>query len=234
VRSSIDLPTQEQSRASFDRGRRSGSTSRLSLRKSKRREKSPLRKKQGSTDSFVQSLDKETESSMAVHSTTTGTQESASQMLNRSDVFQSPTINRLRASPTASKEDLRRKSEDTTRSTAAQADSSAQPPSHAQSGAGVAIPRHTSMQISPGHSDIDSDGVVKRNDSAANLQDLLKAGSYPLQRAAGFAGYLKSRSSRMSKLLATESMGYIEKVSGMWAEVESTMERMRVSCRKID
>jgi sterol 3beta-glucosyltransferase len=45
----------------------------------------------------------------------------------------------------------------------------------------------------------------------------VKAGSYPLQRAAGFAGYLKDHSKRMSSLLATESMGYFEKVSGMWS-----------------
>jgi sterol 3beta-glucosyltransferase len=52
--------------------------------------------------------------------------------------------------------------------------------------------------------------------SAPTLQSIVKAGSYPLQRAAGFAGYLNRHSKRMSNLLATESMGYVEKVSGMW------------------
>ncbi|OAL31419.1 hypothetical protein AYO22_01011 [Fonsecaea multimorphosa] len=56
-----------------------------------------------------------------------------------------------------------------------------------------------------------------RNSSSPTLQDLVKAGSYPLQRAGAFADYLKSRSSSMRKLLATESMSYLEKVSGMWA-----------------
>jgi len=52
--------------------------------------------------------------------------------------------------------------------------------------------------------------------SAPSLQNLVKAGAYPLQRAAGFANYLNRHSKRMSTLLATESMGYVEKVSGMW------------------
>lgn len=41
-------------------------------------------------------------------------------------------------------------------------------------------------------------------------------GNYPLQRANAFMGYLDRQSRRMSNLLATESMGYVEKVSGMW------------------
>ena len=52
--------------------------------------------------------------------------------------------------------------------------------------------------------------------SAPTLQNIMKAGSYPLQRAMGVAGYLNKHSKRMSNLLATESMGYVEKVSGMW------------------
>ncbi|KAG6008274.1 Sterol 3-beta-glucosyltransferase [Claviceps maximensis] len=48
------------------------------------------------------------------------------------------------------------------------------------------------------------------------LQSITKMGSYPLQRAGAFADYLNKTSKRMSSLLATESMGYVEKVSGMW------------------
>lgn len=57
---------------------------------------------------------------------------------------------------------------------------------------------------------------LEQSGSSATLQELVKAGAYPLQRAAGFAGYLKNHSKKMSNLLASESMGYIEKVSGMW------------------
>lgn len=62
-----------------------------------------------------------------------------------------------------------------------------------------------------------ANGQLQPSTSSPTLQQLVKAGSYPLQRAAGFAGYLRNRSTRMSRLLATESMGYVEKVSGMWA-----------------
>lgn len=58
---------------------------------------------------------------------------------------------------------------------------------------------------------------ISRNNSSPTLQELVKAGSYPLQRAGAFADYLKNRSTSMRKLLATESMSYLEKVSGMWA-----------------
>jgi len=60
-------------------------------------------------------------------------------------------------------------------------------------------------------------GKVQRAGSSTGFQGLMSAGAYPLQRASGIAGYLKSRSKHMSNLLATESMGYYEKVSGMWA-----------------
>ncbi|KHJ30920.1 putative glycosyltransferase family 28 domain-containing protein [Erysiphe necator] len=48
------------------------------------------------------------------------------------------------------------------------------------------------------------------------LQSIVKASAYPLQKAAGFAGYINKHSRRMSSLLATESIVYAEKVSGMW------------------
>jgi sterol 3beta-glucosyltransferase len=48
------------------------------------------------------------------------------------------------------------------------------------------------------------------------LQNISKMGTYPLQRAGAFADYLNKTRQRMSTLLASESMGYVEKVSGMW------------------
>ncbi|KOS22177.1 Sterol 3-beta-glucosyltransferase [Escovopsis weberi] len=52
--------------------------------------------------------------------------------------------------------------------------------------------------------------------STPTLQSITKMGAYPLQRAGAFADYLNKTSKRMSTLFATESMGYVEKVSGMW------------------
>jgi sterol 3beta-glucosyltransferase len=186
VRSSIDFGTRDHGRASFDRGRRSGSTSRLSLSRERRTAKSPLAKKQGSS---------------------TDTMESASQILNGSEVFHSPTATRLEAVPSASTADIRKRSEDTTSG-----------PSHAKPEQTLA-PRTRPAALQGPVKDPNStlDEAVVRNTSSPNLQDLVKAGAYPLQRVAGFAEYLKNRSSRMSRLLATESMGYVEKVSGMWA-----------------
>jgi sterol 3beta-glucosyltransferase len=219
ARSSIDLGTREYGRASFDRGRRSGSTSRFSLSKDRRTGKSPLAKKHGSSDSYVQSIEKDTESSMAVHSTTTDTMESASQILNGSEVFHSPTATRLETLPIANTAYIRKESEDTTSSSSAKLANQRRRPSHVKPEAALAAPqpRPAPLQVSVKDPITPVDEAVVRNTSSPNLQDLVKAGSYPLQRVAGFAGYLKSRSSRMSRLLATESMGYVEKVSGMWA-----------------
>jgi sterol 3beta-glucosyltransferase len=50
--------------------------------------------------------------------------------------------------------------------------------------------------------------------SSSALQDIA---SYPLNKATGLAGFLRNRSKKMGSLLATESMGYYEKVSGMLA-----------------
>ena len=52
--------------------------------------------------------------------------------------------------------------------------------------------------------------------STPTLQSITKMGTYPLQRAGAFADYLNKTSKRMSSILASESMGYVEKVSDMW------------------
>lgn len=64
-----------------------------------------------------------------------------------------------------------------------------------------------------------ADAAINADDQAPvtpTLQNITKMGAYPLQRAGAFAEYLSKTSQRMSSLLATESMGYVEKVSGMW------------------
>lgn len=66
-----------------------------------------------------------------------------------------------------------------------------------------------------------STGQASPNKSAQQpvtptLQSITKMGTYPLQRAGAFADYLNKTRQRMGTLLATESMGYMEKVSGMW------------------
>lgn len=202
-------------RASFDRGRRSESTSRLSTSKLRQATKSPQSKHQDSSDSYVQSMEQGTESSLLMESVT-DTQNSPSQILNRSDVFKSPTIERLRASPAPSGHDSRRHSEDTARSAPTKADIKVHPPSRAHTGNDAILSRSPGPAKPPATSEAGDSEKVGRTSSSTALQDIVKAGSYPLKRASGFPGYVKSRSKRLSNLLATESMSYIEKVSGMW------------------
>ncbi|KAJ5582308.1 hypothetical protein N7535_000928 [Penicillium sp. DV-2018c] len=151
---------------------------------------------QDSADSFAE---QGTGSSPIIQSMT-DTTESASQILNRSDVFQGTTMHTLQRSPSDVGRATPRQSEDTTPSASAQL----------ELGAVTASP--------PGTLGRDQTDSMRssRPSSITHLNDLVKAGAYPLQRAAGFAEYLKTRSKQMSSLLATESMGYIEKVSGMW------------------
>ncbi|THC91878.1 hypothetical protein EYZ11_008655 [Aspergillus tanneri] len=167
---------------------------------------SPPTKNPEPSDSFVNSFEQATESS-AVLQSMTDTTESASQILNRSDVFQSPTIHTLRHRPSDTDRTGRRHSDETARSISnAVADSSTFPRRH---GHGI--------QYAISESDQETQGASKVHTSAPSLNELVRAGVYPLQRAAGLAEYLKNRSKQMSTLLASESMGYLEKVSGMWA-----------------
>ena len=218
ARASVEIAGLNRGRASFDYDRRSRSTSRLGRITPQQKTRSPVREQQGSSDSYVQSLDRDTGSSVALNSVA-DTQESmnASQILDRSDVFHSPTIDRLRSPPEASGDKPLRSSEDTARPASAQAGGPFQQPSGYATDptSGVLTSRHASHL--PSHFSVSLDPERRRDNSSSNLQDIIKAGSYPLQRAGAIADYLKSRSSRMSRLLASESMGYYEKVSGMWA-----------------
>ena len=205
-RKSMDL-SREFGRASFEQGRRSASTSRMSLsRKRIPANTSPSAKPQGSSSSYVHSVEPGTESSAANYSHT-DTDASGSQILNRSDVFRSPTIQH------DEKLSLDRKghlpSQETNLARAIPGGVQIQPPTRTQtqqSPKDKQSLRHSEERLPLQHST-----------SSPAIQQLVKAGVYPLQRAAGFAGYLRTRSKRMSNLLATESMGYVEKVSGMWA-----------------
>jgi sterol 3beta-glucosyltransferase len=183
------------------RRRRSVSESHLSSVGHGILDRSPPVKQQDSSGLLDNSIDPESES-LFWHPNTA---ETASQILNRSDVFQAPTIHSLGRQPSDAEGITgRRYSDDTTRFTSP----------------------HASQSLSPrrdGHEDqhIGLDQAArdpsKVQSSTASLNELVKVGVYPLQRAAGLAEYLRTRSKAMSSLLAAESMGYLEKVSGMWA-----------------
>ncbi|KAF9891735.1 Sterol 3-beta-glucosyltransferase [Aspergillus nanangensis] len=163
-------------------------------------------RQQDESDSFVNSFEQATESS-AILQSMTETTESASQILNRSDVFQYPAIRNFQSPSLGADRIEGRNSDETARST----------PIHTINDTGLLHTRQRQdTQYTLTESD-DTEDAAKGYQSASSLNELVRAGAYPLQRAAGIAEYLKNRSRQMGTLLASESMGYIEKVSGMWA-----------------
>lgn len=219
-RRSVDL-TREPGRPSFeDRGRRSASTSRMAFAPKRPVDHSPSSKPQGSSDSYVHSLEPSTESS-APNKSSNETQASASQILNRSDVFHQPTIQRLHTSPTRTFQAPRRSSSSNSQLSPTNDLIQVRPPTRAQTQSSSSKQhQHTELRRASTDDYASAHGHQEESQnltSKPTLQQLVKAGSYPLQRAAGFAGFLRRGSKRMSNLLATESMGYVEKVSGMWA-----------------
>jgi sterol 3beta-glucosyltransferase len=222
-RKSIDSQrsSRDISRRSFDEPRTSSEPARrsLSVRARVDRSRSPFsRNQQGSFSSpTTNSPDLETESSAAVQSLDE-TNVSASQILSRTDLFQRPTMYDSRPSISeTSINELRRVSEDTARS-----DRVARP-EHSENEQDRKGPGKHSFEAKARSTNIRHTPVVGESSqglsplSLTSIQDLLRAGTIPLQRASGLAGFLRERSKRMSSLVATESMGYYEKVSEMWA-----------------
>jgi sterol 3beta-glucosyltransferase len=160
------------------------------------------------TDSATLSLDPGTESSAAIQSINESSA-SASQILNHSDVFRAPATYSPGVSLSEQSDQVARHSQDTTRSSG---------PGNRHKSLTHAGKRTTNAP-QPGVPDVDEEtdpgqAPPRLSNSSSALQDLA---SYPLQKASGIAGFLRTRSKKMGSLLATESMGYYEKVSGMLA-----------------
>ena len=206
-RKNFDVSIRDFRRASFDRGRRSISASRT-RRGTQQGDLSPSTAPQASTESFVHSVDPGTESSAQdIESTDTqASHASGSQILQRSDVFQSPPFHRSQQSLKLRPENQRTNTEDSIRVDPLAASIQIQPPTRA----------HTEQSLAEEHSSTRVRKARPSQSHSPTLQHLVKAGGYPLQKAAGLAGFLRTRSKRMSSILASESMGYVEKVSGMW------------------
>jgi sterol 3beta-glucosyltransferase len=177
-------------------------------------DKSPLSPKpQDSSESATNSFDPETESSAAVQSIDESNV-SASQILKGSEVFRPPPIHTSSVVTSEKSDSVARHSQDTTRF----------PGSHSH--LKTPVSSRPKRRGSPGnnHSPLGTPEVEDEGDpqnasarlstSSSALQDIA---SYPIQKASGLAGFLRTRSKRMGNLLATESMGYYEKVSGMLA-----------------
>lgn len=222
-RSSLDLRRSLDVRRSMDASRslhrpshevrRSFSGNRYDKQlKGRTGDKSPLSPRpQDTSDSATTSIDPGTESSAHVQSMDESNA-SASQILDRSDVFRAPTIQSGQAGTSESSNDLARNSQDTTRSSGRRPFHS-KPSRHLSKQSSGTGPTQATRQKH--EHDNDADATTSRlSTSSTALQDIA---SYPLQKAAGLAGFLRTRSKRMGNLLSTESMGYYEKVSGMLA-----------------
>ncbi|KAI8965490.1 glycosyltransferase family 1 protein [Daldinia sp. FL1419] len=177
--------------------RRSFSATSRSLSKHRMRDNTVPQDKLESSESYVQSLEDPSTSAMASSS---NEDPSGSQILRGSEVFHRPT---LRRSISASRPSRRDRSTGTSRL-------------REQSDESITYDKHRA--VTTGHMNAlgstEKDGQMMA--ATPGLNKIAKMGAYPLQRAGLFANYLNQTSRHMSNLLATESMGYVEKVSGMW------------------
>ncbi|KAK4160515.1 family 1 putative glycosyltransferase [Cladorrhinum sp. PSN259] len=173
--------------------RRSFSDSRRSLSKNHMTESQIEQEKQEGSDSYVQSLEDPSQASLsALIASESSEDPSASQILRGSDVFHRPTIQRAEQGSPGVVSPTRPRAPGTVKSMPQQ-------------------PRTSTGQFSSQHA-----GTVDGAPVTPTLQSIAAMGSFPFKKANAWMGYLDQQSRRMSNLLATESMGYVEKVSGMW------------------
>lgn len=169
-------------------------------------DRSPLTPRAMDSESATFSLVPGTDSSAAVQSINESNA-SPSQILNRSDLFRTPALHSPMSA--SGKSDKARDSQDTTRSSGAkkaQVKPSLRPTTR---------PSNAPLSIGTSGADEDTDAQSTQPRLSGSTSALQDIASYPLQKATGLAGFLRNRSKRMGNLLATESMGYYEKVSGM-------------------
>lgn len=217
VQKSLDVRRSMDASRSFRRpsheARRSFSGHRYDKQsKGRSGDKSPLSPRpQDTSDSTTNSVDPGTESSAHVQSMDESNA-SASQILDRSDVFRAPKVHSGQATTSERSDELARHSQDTTRSSGGRYFHS-RPTRHLSKQSGGTGAAQSAIY----KADLENDPeqtTARLSTSSTALQDIA---SYPLQKAAGLAGFLRTRSKKMGNLLSTESMGYYEKVSGMLA-----------------
>ncbi|KAI9702164.1 MAG: Sterol 3-beta-glucosyltransferase [Bogoriella megaspora] len=230
-RSSVDIPRRSfdgrrsgdaygpPRRSSSEYFRRSGSRSNRRIFSEPRRgSRSPLSPNvRDSSDSYEQSADRAQESSSAVQSID-DTDASASQILSGSVVFQRPTLER-RASPSPVNPTIEALRKDHVPSPTSSGDrGKVQPPSGERTGSNFSVPQRQGASEDPEAFGLGGDATgVQAQESRASIDDQGRSSRASFGRASSIAGYLRNSSKRVSNLLATESMGYYEKVSGMWA-----------------
>ena len=193
------------------------------------------------SDSYVHSLEPSATSSTL--NTSTNDNASASQILSRSDVFRAPTMKRLEESPDREEQELSPRAKPDSKHTRAESTNDnvvVSPPSRSQTDKPfLAGFDHQASSTPRASTELPAERLQQSN-STASIQKYVKD-SFPVQKAAGLAGYLRRNSRKMSALLATESMGYVEKVSGMWAggrkhygDAQSSLDELEEEAPELD
>jgi sterol 3beta-glucosyltransferase len=206
VRRSMDA-SHTLRRPSYETRRSYSGTRQDKQSKSRPGDKPPLSPKpQDTSYSATNSLGPGTESSAAIQSIDESSA-SASQILGRSDVFYAPALQSTNTAASEQSDSLTRRSQDTTPSSSGRKPQSKAPnPSR----------KFSNSPIAPDLRD-DQDGQHLNTRISGSSTALQGITSYPLKQASGLAGFLRTRSKKVGNLLASESMGYYEKVSGMLA-----------------
>lgn len=189
---SRDTSRQEIPRRSYSRDSRSASRHRHDDSKSGA-------DKFASTDSNAESTEDPSIASISAMTTSGEMDQSASQILRGSDVFHSPTVRRSASATRANERG-----------------SPSSPHGHVSPGSAHTPSRPHHAATTGQGIDLSSGDRMEGNPSTPTLQAISKMGSYPLQRVGAFAEYLGRHSKRVGGLLATESVGYAGKMSGMW------------------
>jgi len=185
----------------------------------RRQNSSPQNSPQSESDLLLgpQSSSDESELTQA-HYSQDRTSMTASQILQRDDVFQKPTILHEKGRAMKNSEHRLSRSSDAHDSSPGTISFRPQPQItnlNSRTPRSLVDENIAKMVAKP---DMESQRPhIQSSTSSSTLHDLLIGGSTSLQRASGIAGLLRSHSKRMGSLFATESKGYYEKVSSMWA-----------------
>lgn len=194
-------------RGSFDRGRRSSSPDRQPGDPSK----SPA--PQDSSDSFATSLE------LAAQSDTVesleGTDASGSQLLSESVMFHEPTIRKDQNGAAG-----------TGRPTVQPhrySQGKSGPPSHEQIPDQSRLERDSQLRATATQAPTSiskrssNEGLELDNSDSSALGGIMRAGTIPIQRASGIAGYISKHGKKVTNLLGTSPYEYYGKFSGMMA-----------------
>ena len=187
---------------------------------------------QASTESYVQpsmSVAEDGGLSGMAESSASVQDQSASQILRASDIFLGPTLRRGERSILGSEEQQEQQEQQDQQQQQEQQQEQQQhewSPEHKRHRSRSSSPSPVTCMSSPistsppnvstGGFPSEPHGSWKPQNIQAHQNGVARLGTSPLQRASAWANLVNQAGRRVGSMLATESMGYVEKVSGMW------------------